>query len=538
MNRILKGLLVTALAVSATQVSAYTNKTFLMPRPVGVDLPMEMTTFHELVEHKGHDRFGGTFAVTGFGKGTSSDGMGRYFLFNNKDTVTLSEGLNGDGAGHPAVATTSDLDLRYLIHDFAGTNNAAVQPGFPFPVTVGLSPEQTAYGVRFDYHQCLGKILKGLYFYANLPVAHVQNDLKLNIGGTPVNYTPGVVVAGPTTPSVQTTLANYFAGTFSNPSTAAGVPANSQVALTNAKIAGKRSETGVADIDLGLGYKFLHKERYHAALAIAVTIPTGDEADGAYLFDAIVGNGDHFALGGDLCAGARIWGDCDHNLKLNLSMKYRYLFESTEKRTLGIKGRNFGQYLLLVPAATTLPVSFVPAANVTTLNVDVTPGSQFDGILGFTYNNGGFTFDLGYNLYFREEEDVKLKGAFTDGSYAIANVTANATTLATRDAAGVAVPAAPPIAGGATPTPLVVATYIDGATVAAQTANILTKATLDLDAASTPSQLTNGIYTGIGYSFKEWDTPLMLGLGGKYEWASKNSAFDQWTVYGKIGIGF
>ena len=61
---------------------------------------------------------------------------------------------------------------------------------------------------------------------------------------------------------------------------------------------------------------------------------------------------------------------------------------------------------------------------------------------------------------------------------------------------------------------------------------------LDISTAETPSQCTHSIYGGLGYSFKEWDTPLMLGLGGKYEFASENSAIEQWGIWGKIGIGF
>jgi len=55
--------------------------------------------------------------------------------------------------------------------------------------------------------------------------------------------------------------------------------------------------------------------------------------------------------------------------------------------------------------------------------------------------------------------------------------------------------------------------------------------------AETPSQVSNKLFAGLGYVFKKWDNPLMLGLGGSYEWAN-SAAISGWAVWGKIGIGF
>lgn len=498
MNKVLKSLLVTALAVSAAQVDAHTNKTFLMPRSQGVQLPMEYTTFHELVSRKDEDKFGGNFQVTGiYSASSDNDDIGKYFLTGNKDKISLIRSTASDESN----ATTGDLDLNYIIHKKDGV---ATDP----EATVSLRPEQNFYGVRFDYHQELDRILKGLYLSAHLPVIHVENKTKLNVTSADA--------------TLQTNVMNFFNGTFANTTAS---DSNRQAKLANAKMVNS-DDTGVADIDIALGYKFLRKEKYHAALAIAVTIPTGEEADGSTLFEAVVGNGKHFGLGGDFCGGARIWGDMDHNIKLAIKMKYRYLFENSEKRTLGIKGYNMGQYALLVaPTATGADATLVPAANVTTLNVDVTPGSQLDGMVAFAYNNGGFSFDLGYNMYFREAEDVDMKDAFVAGSYAVA-----AQKLDTKASSHNSLPATGVFTTG-------VNDVTDGG-AAALTSAIISKDTLDVTAAETPSQFTHTIFAGLGYTFKEWDNPLMLGVGGKYEFASKNSALEMWGIWAKIGIGF
>ena len=66
----------------------------------------------------------------------------------------------------------------------------------------------------------------------------------------------------------------------------------------------------------------------------------------------------------------------------------------------------------------------------------------------------------------------------------------------------------------------------------------LTTTNLDIAGAQTPAVLTHKIYSGVGYLFREWYLPVMMGFGGSYEFTSKNSTPDFWSVYGKLSIGF
>jgi hypothetical protein len=493
MNKMLKGLLVALLAVSAVNAHDHTNKTFLNPRSHGVNLPMEFTTFCELKNAKKSDRFGGNLQVTGFYQESANHhDLAEYFLFQNKSMVELAYG-KADAALNANSDTIGDLDLGYLIH------NNSISTAETASTKLSLDPHQDAWGIRFDYYQNLDKILKGLYMYFNLPVVEVENHLNIN------------AVEG----STHANIIKFFDGSFENVTTD-----NLTAKLTHAKIAGHHDETGVADIDIALGYKFLNKEKYAAGLAIAFTIPTGNEADGVWAFESLVGNDKHWALGGDLWATGRVWGDHNENIKLNLKMKYRYLFENSEHRTFGLKGYDFGQYTLLAPITadgkTIKDAKLVPAANITTLHCDVTPGSQFDGILSFAYNNGGFSFDLGYNLYFRECEDVHLKDTVA-ANYVIA-----ARNWKTSEDGQLVNTAGK--------------NHVDGAADAAAIVRV-SNDTLNIGSAETPSQLQNGIFGGLGYTFKKWSTPLMLGLGGQYNWAD-DADFDRWGVWAKIGIGF
>jgi len=625
MNKILKGLLLAALAMGAAQVQAHTNKTFMMPRPAGVNLAMEYTTFNELVNRKDNDKFGANFQVTGFYQAsTNGERAGKYFGINNKDTINLNYEAKRPGTitppavvpnpGNPCTASTvnCDLDLGYILHDRAGELQGKV-------ASINFDPEQRVYGARLDYYQDLEKIVKGLYLTAALPVVHVENNMNMSLAcGT-------IPACGPCTPCAPTTnvltpataadaalntrVLNYFKGctdvSFVGVHTTGDVldnlaVNNTQAPLTKAKINGKRSETGVADIDVKLGYKFLDKENYMVALNLGVTFPTGNEAKGNYVFEPIVGNGQHWGFGFGMDSLFRVWSNEESNLKFALMFNYRYLFENDECRTLGLNApavtpavvnncptpcdkprcstaRNWGQYALLGDNKTVVaPFTLIPAANLTTLNVNVTPGSQFDGIAAFTYNHGGWTLDLGYNLYLREGERVKLRNAgcatacptpvvtpATNACNPCGNTGCASTIEAKRygvasrgfdtnraiNAGGTSGTPANPVPansqfGNATGA-FAGSTSADAVILAARAASdfdgcavsFIDCSSLNTCVAETPSQNSHKLFVGAGYIFKEWDNPLMLGLGGSYEWAN-SAALDQWSVSAKIGIGF
>jgi hypothetical protein len=188
----------------------------------------------------------------------------------------------------------------------------------------------------------------------------------------------------------------------------------------------------------------------------------------------------------------------------------------------------------LVPSAN--GAYLTPAANVITQKCKVTPGSQVEGLANFAYNTGGFSFDLGYNLFFREKEEVTSKQTLATSTYGVANRALLSTT---------AVSTASKYTNVATPNSAGVfgaygKQFDEGYGLTTETTPTywLSQTNLDFSQAATPSILTHKIYSGLGYSFKEWDTPLMMAVGGSYEFGSDNSAPDFWAVYGKLAVAF
>ena len=496
MKKFLKGLLVAVLAVSS--VGATTNKTFLMPRSQGVNLAMEYTTYNELIQHKNGDFFGAHFQVVPFYMESSdSDDIGKYFGINDKNIIKFD-------------TATPDLSYLWIAH---------IQNPVATTATVKLDPELQAYGARIDYYQDLEKILDGLYLKISLPIIHVDNDMNVSDS----NETGDLAVDA---------ITSYLKGDAGITTLAT---ANSLAALEYAKMGGSHSETSVADIDVVLGYKVLEEEDYYLALNLGLTIPVGNDPDGLWVFEPVVGNGGHWGLGGGLDGCYKIWEDGDSNIKLTAVANYRYLFESTEKRTLGLKkadGKriNWGQYRYLGKIGVNSNNQLlIPAANILTKDVDVEPGSQLDAIIYFTYNYGGWSFDLGYNFFYKCSEDVDLKDTALDNTdYYVAH---NDFDTSTNQAApeGQAYWASAASMTSVTPAAAVLQT--------AGTAFQIKKDHIDVAAAETDSSNTHKIFGSLGYIFKDWEYPVMLGLGGEYEFAD-DDGIEGWSIYGKLGIKF
>jgi len=239
---------------------------------------------------------------------------------------------------------------------------------------------------------------------------------------------------------------------------------------------------GVADIDITVGYRFLQKDEYNAGFSLALVLPTHEQEHScAYLLEPMVGS-NHWGIGGGIDAQALIWGDEDHYLKISHATAYRYFFQAPEKRLLGLSNIPWGHYQLI----RTSNGNLAPAANYLVKNVEVAKGSIVEMLLGLTYARNGFTADLGYNLYFAERETIKMH-------HPIPQYTLDK----------------------------------DGSTH-----------DIDATVAETPLQFTNSIYAGIGYTLSDFENPLSVGIGCKFEFASQNSALDNAQVWITLGWSF
>lgn len=482
MQKTIKALAIGLLALSAQHLTAYTSKTYLADRPKGVDSLLERVTLQSMNASKAEDSFGATFQATLFyNESLKADEIARYFLTGNKNYATLSRN-----------------DLRAFIPD----HNPAAAAGQPLvgdtDTTVKLNPAIRTYGLMLTYYQDLEKILPGLYFNVRAPIVEVDTDL-------------GAIAAGG-----NGEVAKKFLGGSLEEIPATAVYARQP--LRNALYNGKNTAIGIADIDLRMGYAFLQRSRGNLGLSVGLTIPTGNQPEAKSAFEAIYGNGGHWGFGLGAEGRYQLWNNENAALDIHANSDYRYLFTNTERRTFGINGLTLGQYRIIAePVANSHTVQAIPAANALTLSTDVTPGMQLDNVVGFTYTYGGLSIDLGYNLYYRDRESLKLRDRWDDAAYVY--LTDNPAARAIEFGGGAA-------AGGT------------ALNAAAATHTALASTAIDFEAARTPVQLSNKILGGVGYIFKEWEYPIMLGAGAHYEIPSDNATIRTWGFYFKSGIAF
>lgn len=489
MQKTIKALAIGLLALSAQHLTAYTGKTFLADRPKGVDSLLERVTLQSMNASKAEDAFGATFQATAFyNESLKSDDLAKYFFFKDKTNASL----------------TRD-NLRLFIPD----HNAGIVVPVPVPpqplanaadTTVKINPTIRTYGIMLTYYQDLEKILPGLYFNVRAPIVEVDTDL-------------GAIASG----GNADVLKKFLNGSLNE---ILASDAYARQPLRNALYTGKQSAIGIADIDLRMGYAFLQREHGSLGLNIGLTIPTGNHPEGKTVLEPIYGNCGHWGFGLGVEGRYQLWNNEDATLDIHANSDYRQLFTNTERRTVALKDFDLGQYRILADRAigNSKTTQAIPAANVLTLSTDVTPGMQLDNVVGFTYTYGGLSFDLGYNLYYRNQESLKLRDAWNDEQPLYVFLTNDA--------------GAPAITfGGGAPA---------GANFRADAAThtTLKSENIDFNAPRTPVQFTNKILGGAGYIFKEWEYPIMLGAGGHYEIPTDNGSIRTWGFYFKTGVAF
>ncbi len=520
MNKLHIKLLLAILALSAAQVHAvrYTNKTAVSLRPHGVNMPMESTLFPRLHKAHGANNWNGKLqASVFFQQSENKRDLGRLLLFNKQDSVTLTRGVAAHALSVADVAA-GKVDLGYVMHSW---ESAVADPvtllNKDAAFSLKLAPVRHSYGLNLGYEYDLCNFVRGLRFNISAPVVSIQHDLNKIV--TSANS------------ETQAAVNKYFNGTYQVNEIDGE---NNQDFLKKAVLADQRA-VGVADVNVELNYHAKPRSWCTANLGLGLTIPTGGRPDGSFAFQPIVGNNHHVGIGAQGSMMSDLVSHGEHEVNLNGGVRYRYLLEGAEGRTLGIKGRNFGQYQLLAKAGTAASAAnlaggmLIPAANVLTQAVDVTPGHQVDATAGLAYSWRKVSVDLGYNLFFRNKESLRLRNPFTDNVYAVAKrdyATAGAT----------AATAANPQTNFENNIPLSAAfnALIDDG----YENGVVNAANLDLRAATDEGQMTHALFASAGVVMNGESTPVVAGIGASYEFANNNNSLEQWNVWAKAGISF
>jgi len=494
MKKIIHGLLAVAAAASTQVLEATaTNKTFMADRGTLSNNTLMSKAASRACRKGKKDAIGANISATGFVRQSYGDSsLAQYF---GTGSVTAPDGHITVTAGTTAATTGV---YGYQIDPMTTTTNS-------MSGIVNLNPRRTEAGAQLEWNQCLSKFVKGLSFSVSAPVVYVRTEMR-------ATYTPEVANA-----TTAKNLSDYFTGGAMGKTTLASGTPVTQVSLANQVITSAyNTATGVADVAVSLGYKFVQEKSYSFGASIHGLIPTGNKSAGLVAFEPKYGNRSFF-VGAGLDGRFNLWKSEDKSsaLNFNASAKYSYGFSAADVRTLGLFAVGTGavaagHYTVAAAQSTNIAT---PLANLSTLAVNVEPRSRLEAVAGFCYRYNRFTVDAAYNLFYAQAENVTFAGTWSETAQ-------NALTFATPAVYNAVITDA--------------SAY--GAYILAPS-DLAGSYALDLAACTTPAQVIHKAGASVGYKF-DTSLPISVRAGGEVDFAANDQSIQTWGAFAQIGFCF
>jgi len=448
MNKtLLKSLLLSALTCTGVSATLESGSTFIAHRDDLANIAMEWTNTNHLGKKKAAcavttpapkgkptvakpcvKPFGAEMTVTGFyGQSTNKRDLAYRFGIGSTEAIKVTGGVATTDTLHTALYNTdvihspnSDGTSLNTTGDGNGSHGGTAYDRIPAKGTVNLAPKRQVYGVHIGWNQSLDSLLDGLAFTVRAPIVQVRSSMNPTIAAESRTSIPGADGKS------GTSLLDYFTGNLTNSIDSTNVNVN-QTALNKSRFGGDHDVvTGLADLEFGINYGWSYKSLKSVQwnLGALLQVPAGKKPDGVHLFESQYGARGHIAAGANASMHTTVYKKNDIIVDFDVMANWKYFFKGTEVRTMGIYDLT---NKVMLPASQYRCVmthglnSVQPAANVLTVEHDVTPGHQVDALAGFTVSWKNFTFDLGYNLYWHQAEKVVQKAAWTNDKFAIAH---------------------------------------------------------------------------------------------------------------------
>lgn len=279
----------------------------------------------------------------------------------------------------------------------------------------------------FGFYLGLDAWAKGLYFVLHAPFSHTRWDL--NIQENIIN--PGIndSMPGYFTPSGLTR--NELVDSFTDFVNGQAIENTENVTFQQLNYAQMSTErlvrSRMAEIRTAVGWNFFAEPNYHVGFNGQLAWPTGLRPDAVYLFEPLVGNGHFWELGFGLNGHYDFWRSqdelsyCSFYIDCNLT----HLFRTRQARSFDLtRAGTLSRYMLatqmtspavnLQGANGDIPSAqfnndFLPVANLTTLDVEVSIAVQADIVLLLNAGYGNWSFDFGYNYWGRSSDNITLR---------------------------------------------------------------------------------------------------------------------------------
>ena len=350
-----------------------------------------------------------------------------------------------------------------------------------------MRPDREVWGVTLSYHHDLSSFIDNAWFSIMLPFIEAHHDLHFKETIESTTFDPSSFLT--------------IGEALNNPDWVYGKWRTKGL-----------SKTGLDDVLFKIGYGVFRWNRLRLELYVSFLIPVNEAQTAECVFEPMVGNGDHFQVGGGLNFEAEFVKSKHHGLSLLLDVDYRYGFSGTEKRSFDIMGKPWARYMNYQEENKTV-ADIRPGINFFTRELDVRPESSLDLWAALHYRYSVFNIETGYSFWWKTKESVSLKEPwpFDMSISAQASNTFFPSALIS-DAWGI-------------PDPAEVFTKVK-------------QSDLDLSSAEHKSASSHTIYGALSASGQLSNHPSQIGIGGSYEFASENTALSVWGIWLQASVGF
>jgi len=362
-------------------------KTFFLPRSPGWNLARQLAGWQELLP--GSDgRVWGDWNAT----------FERTHSFDNK---RLAQYLFGSTCLHLVGSQVrSRNNKRDLVADYFGLSPH-------FNGTACFKPSLDNWILDLNFHLGLDHWCQGVYLQIYLPIVRTKWDLGLHCNERNTNnlnqiaiqpdcyMSPGVV---PALDSIRQALSGQIPfGDMHTP-------------WQFGKFScGPLYKTGVANIDVLLGWNFILTHDYHTGAYLQITLPTSNKPRGEYIFEPILGNAGYWELGGGFTGHTTLFEQGCQNISIYAKASFTSILRSYEIRSFDFKSQGpLSRYLLLknFTAKDEYNKNLFNAINYNTHAVYAGGNSKVELACKLAYLYGQWGIDLGYDFYFKSSEHL------------------------------------------------------------------------------------------------------------------------------------
>lgn len=283
------------------------------------------------------------------------------------------------------------------------------------------------------------------------------------------------------------------------------------------------TKVGVDDIQFKLGFNYYLCNMDHVGLYVVATAPTGQATRNRIIFEPIVGHRNGSA-GIGFNSDYTIWDMGIKALHWMADLKYRYEFSHCARRLFDLCSNGpWSRYLLVATKSDPAKADF--GVNHFTHYVKAATGNTIDFWTALHYNYCPLNLEIGYDLYWRANEKICLKGC-RSRSLHVGIYDLNGAFLGD------------PVSASDANITQTSSNYGKNYPKSDAVFQTIKNYDLNLASGSRPTALTNTIYGAFSFNSELFCVSYMLGFVAMYEFAYGNTAFDQWGVQVRTAFSF